>query len=407
MARLANRKKYQKKRETFLQLYNRTCDRVFGYAFELCLNHEDALTVCREAYIDMYFEIGTLRTASSVEHWQRKQVERTMRYLVRKNRLSMLHEKTLQDAADSLSADEREDLWRRINRTVDIDPWRLVPVPGKSSLLSVLADQAVSDLSYMGPGDIAKMVLTALLALAVAGGGLFGAYYFLSRRGAGSVDGMEEIFLDERSYSEYNAKSSVQVTDEEINALIKEAFGGLDDEGGLTVSRQASRSTAKEPVYTGNQEIDDQLQVILREIITDDMGDTERLWAIYYYVGRNTRYDNVKDKSEDSLTLLQYYFAVKSGDSRHYAALFQALCRAAGYECDVVKGRFVLNSDTEFRRDILHYWNRMQLNGMYYYFDCEADSDQFGTQVREYYFMATDGNAKWSIWNRDHDSALG
>ncbi len=403
MARLANRKKYQKKRETFLQLYNRTCDRVFGYAFELCLNHNDALIVSREAYIDMYFEIGTLRTAPSVEHWQRKQVDRTMRYLARKQRISLIHEKTLQDAADVLSPDEKEDLWRRINRTVDIDPWRLVPVPGKSSLLSVLADQAVSDLSYMGAGDIAKMVLTAILVLGVIGGGIFGAYYFVSRGSSGDVDDMEEIFLDERSYSEYNEKSKVQVTDEEISALIKDAFGGLDDEGGLTGSAQISHSTAKEPVYTNSGEINDRLKAIIEEIITDDMSDNERLWAIYYYVGRNMRYDNVRNNSDDSLTLLKYYFDSKSGDSRHYAALFQALCNAAGYDCDMVKGRFVLNSDTEFRRDILHYWNRIKLNGMFYYFDCEADSDQFGTQVREYYFMATDGNSKWSIWNRDHE----
>lgn len=402
MARLANRKKYQKKRETFLQLYNRTCDRVFGYAFELCLNHNDALIVSREAYIDMYFSIGTLRTAPSVEHWQRKQVDRTMRYLARKQRITLIHEKTLQDAADSLTLDEKADLWRRINRTVDIDPWRLVPIPGKSSIFSVLADQAASDLSYMGPGDIAKMVLTVLLAVGVIGGGSFAAYYFLGRGSSGGVEDMEEIFLDERSYSEYNERTKAQVTDEEINALIKEAFGGLDDEGGLTTDYKVARSTAKTPTYTNSAEINEQLKAIIGEIITDDMSDNERLWAIYYYVGKNMRYDNIKDESDDSLTLLKYYFTTQSGDSRHYAALFQALCHAAGYDCEMIKGRFVLNSDTEFRRDIRHYWNRMKLNGMYYYFDCEADSDQFGSQVREYYFMATDGNAKWSIWNRDH-----
>lgn len=403
LARLANRKKYQKKRETFLQLYNRTCDRVFGYAFELCLNHADAITVSREAYIDMYFAIGTLRTAPSVEHWQRKQVERTMRYLVRKNRLSLIHEKSLQDAADSLSLDEKEDLWRRINRTVDIDPWRLVPVPGKSSLFSVLADQAVSDLSYMGPADIARMALTVLLVIGLLGGGAFGAYYLLSHRSGSGVGDMEEIFLDERSYAAYNEKAKVQVTDEEISALIKDAFGGLDDEGGLTATHQTARSTAGTPIYTNSDAVNDKLKVIIEEIITDDMSDSERLWAIYYYVGKNTRYETVRDKKDDSLDLLRHYFIAQSGDSRHYAVFFKALCNAAGYPCDVVKGRFVLNADTEFRRDILHYWNRMQLSDMNYYFDCEADCDEYGTQVRQYYFMATDGNAKWSIWNRDHD----
>ncbi|MBQ9900802.1 MAG: hypothetical protein IJM51_00225 [Clostridia bacterium] len=402
MARLANRKKYQKKRETFMQFYNRTCDRVFGYAFERCLNRADTMIVCREAFIDMYFDISDLRTAPNVDYWQRKQVDKTLRYLVRKNRLSLIHEKTLADIPDSLTADEKEDLWRRINRTIDIDPWRLVPVPGRTSVFTVLADQAASDMSYMSPLDIAKAAGIVLLIFAMIGGAGFGAYCFLFRGSSGGVEAMEEIFLDERSYDAYNEESRVRVTDEDINRLIREAFGGLDDEGGLSSHSAVTRNSSKEPVYTADDAINDRLKVILDEILTDEMSDTERLWAIYYYVGTHIRYETVSDRSEEQLKLLRYYFKHQTGDSRHYAMLFQSLCNAAGYDCEMIKGRFVLNGDTEFRRDILHYWNRMRLNGMYYYYDCEADTDEFGTQVREYYFMATDGNTKWSVWNRDH-----
>ena len=165
-----------------MQFYNRTCDRVFAYIFERCLNHGDSMTVCREAFIDMYFDISDLRKAPSVEYWQRKEVDKTLRYLVRKDRLSMIHEKTLSDIPDSLTADEKEELWRRINRTIDIDPWRLVPVPGKSSVFTVLADQAASDMSYMSLFDIAKAVGIVLLVIALIGGGAFGAYYLLSTR---------------------------------------------------------------------------------------------------------------------------------------------------------------------------------------------------------------------------------
>ena len=403
MARLANRKKYQKKRETFMQFYNKTCDRVFGYAFERCLNHADTMIVCREAFIDMYFDISELRKAPSVEYWQRKQVDKTLRYLVRKDRLSMIHEKTLADIPDSISVDEKEELWRRINRTIDIDPWRLVPIPGKSSIFTVLSDQLASDMSYMSIFDIVKAVGIVLLIIAVIGGAGFGAYYFLFRGSSGGVEAMEEIFLDERSYDIYNEESRVRVTDEEINALIKQAFDGLEDEGGLSGhSTVVSHNSSKDPVYTADDAINDKLKVILDEILKDDMSDNERLWAIYYYIGTHIRYENVSDKSEDQLVLLRYYFKHQTGDSRHYSMLFKSLCNAAGYECEMIKGRFVLNGDTEFRRDILHYWNRMRLNGMYYYYDCEADTDEFGTQVREYYFMATDGNIKWSVWNRDH-----
>ncbi len=401
MARLANRKKYQNKRETFLQLYNRTCERVFRYSFELCLNHEDALIVCREAYIDMYFAISSLRTAPSVEYWQRKQVDKTMRYLARKGRISLLHEKSMNDAPDDITSDEKEDVWRRINRTIDIDPWRLVPIPGKSTIFSVLADRAISDISYMSIADIAKIVVAILLGIGLIFGGSFGAYYYFYRNEDRNVDPMEEIFLDERRYSDYNQKDSIKVTDDEISALIKDAFGGIDDEAGIS-SSGVSHSTAKSPIYTNDSEINDKLKAIIAEIIDENMSDIERLKSIYHYVGKNIRYENVSNRSEDSLVLLKHYFKTQTGDSRHYAALFQALCNAAGYECEVIKGCFVLNYDTEFRRDIRHYWNKMTLNGMYYYFDCEADSDEFGIEVREYYFMATDGNNKWEIWNRDH-----
>ena len=402
MARLADRSKYRKKRETFLQFYNRTCDKVFGYAFEECLNHADALLVCREAFIDMYFDISSLRRAPGVDFWQRKQVNKSIRYLVRRDRLSLLHEKSAADIPDSLTADEKEELWRRINRTIDIDPWRLVPVPGKSSGLTVLLDQIASDFSYMSLFDIARTAGLALLVLALAGGGVFGGYYLISHGGLGGSEAYEEIFLDERSYTQYNEESKVRVSEEEIRALIKDAFGGLEDEGGLSGSVSAARNSAGNPVYTNSDEINRQLRAIVEESVTNEMTDDERLWALYHYVGTHLRYDRVSGRSEDSLALLRHAFKEQTGDSRHYAALTCALFRAAGYECEVIRGRFVLNAETEFSRDVPHDWNRMRLNGMYYYFDCEADSDAFGTQVRQYYFMATDGNARWSVWNRDH-----
>ncbi|MBQ2330663.1 MAG: hypothetical protein II387_07910, partial [Oscillospiraceae bacterium] len=34
--------------------------------FERCLNHADTMIVCREAFIDMYFDISELRKAPSV-----------------------------------------------------------------------------------------------------------------------------------------------------------------------------------------------------------------------------------------------------------------------------------------------------------------------------------------------------
>lgn len=402
MARIADREKYRNKRETFLQLFNRSCERVFGYCFELCLNHNDASLLCREAFINMYYEISTLRSAPNVDYWQRKIVDKTIRHMVRQNKLELIHEKTQLDAPDTINSEEKEDIWRRINRTVDLDPWRLVPEPGKSTIFSVLADQAVSDIRYMEPVDIAKSAGIIFFIIVLFFGSIFGGFYLLSKRGSKNVDPMEQIFLDERRYAEYSESYTQQISQEEINSVIKEAFGGLDDEAGISKGASISNNTAGSPIYTNSPALNTQLKSISDKIITKDMSDTERLWAIYNYVGKNIRYVDVSDKSEEPEVLLDYYFKTQTGDSRHYAALFKALCNISGYSCDMVKGRFILNGDTEFRRDIRHYWNKMTLNGMYYFFDCEADSDELGTEVREYYFMAAEGNNKWSFWNRDH-----
>ena len=166
-----------------MQFYNKTCDRVFGYAFERCLNHDDTMIVCREAFIDMYFDISDLRKAPSVEYWQRKQVDKTLRYLVRKDRLSLIHEKTLADIPDSITVDEKEELWRRINRTIDIDPWRLVPVPGKSSVFTVLADQVGKLLVCQH--DVAKLAFAVPDVLRFFAGGMrdgLPVSLFLSRK---------------------------------------------------------------------------------------------------------------------------------------------------------------------------------------------------------------------------------
>ena len=231
MARLANRKKYKKKRETFMQFYNRTCDRVFGYVFERCLNHADTMIVCREAFIDMYFDISSLRSAPSVDYWQRKQVDKTLRYLVRKDRLSMIHEKTLADVPDSITVDEKEELWRRINRTIDIDPWRLVPVPGKSSIFTVIADQAASDMSYMSMLDIAKAAGVVLLIVALIGGAGFGAGFFLQSgriiwaSGAGT-SALSTAFSAWRSDRKIDVKLAAEIyTRAVIGGTLDLAFG--------------------------------------------------------------------------------------------------------------------------------------------------------------------------------------
>ena len=162
-------------------------------------------------------------------------------------------------------------------------------------------------------------------------------------------------------------------------------------------------NAAGTPVYTEDVDINAKLIEIINSVIKDDMSDFAKLKALYNYVGSHSTYQEYEISGEDQLSLLKDYFDHSGGTSQHYAAVMAALVEAAGYRCDVISGSFVLNRDTEFEREVRHYWNRMSLNGIVYYLDVEADSNADGTEVRDYYFMAADGNSRWDIYMRDHD----
>lgn len=394
------------KRENFLQLYNRTCHTIFFYSFECSRNRKDAELIMRDAYIYMFDHIAELRTAESVDKWQQECVEKAFRALLRSRLLVLLEDGSRYTLSSTISESLKEDIWEKITKTSDIDPWRLIPIPGKSTVFSVLADQTMSDMRYMSPVDILKSaVLILVAAVAVVAVIVFGISYVRDMR-AGMLDPMEEVFMDERRYDEFIITEAESVDYDEVAALFEQASQLDVTEDGEHINYQfpgTIGNTAGSPTYTEDIDINAKLIEIIDSVITDDMSDFAKLKALYYYVGSHSTYQEYEMSGEDTLSLLRDYFDYGGGTSQHYAAVMAALIEAAGYRCDVVSGSFVLNRDTEFERSVRHYWNRMSLNGIVYYLDIEADSNADGTEVRDYYFMAADGNSRWDIYSRDHD----
>lgn len=394
------------KRENFLQLYQRTCSLIYYYSFECSQNRRDAETIMRDSYIYMFEHIAELRTAESVDRWQQDCVQKAFRALLRSRILVLVPDGSSFTESSSISESLKDDIWERITKMSDIDPWRLIPIPGKSTVFSVLADQTMSDMRYMSPIDIIKSAAMILIAVAaVVAVIIFGVGYIRDLR-SGMLDPMEEVFMDERRYDEFTITEAESVDYDEVARLAGEtALLDVNDEGEHISYTFPSTigNTAGSPTYTTDIDINAKLINIIRSVITDDMSDFAKLKALYNYVGSHSTYQEYEMRGEEQLDLLYDYFDYNGGTSQHYAAVLAALIEAAGYRCDVVSGSFVLNRDTEFERTIRHYWNRMSLNGIVYYLDIEADSNADGTEVRDYYFMAADGNSRWDIYMRDHD----
>ncbi|MBQ4313074.1 MAG: sigma-70 family RNA polymerase sigma factor, partial [Clostridia bacterium] len=184
------------RRENFLQLYNRTCHRIYFYSFECCNNRRDAEMIMRDAFIYMFEHIAELRRSSSLDEWQHQCVEKAFRALLRSQLLMLTEDDTTYTPSSQLSESEKEEIWNRIIKMADIDPWRMVPIPGKSTIFSVLADQTISDLRYMTIGDIVKSVLMIIAMLAVAAAAIYFAVDYIKSRQDIAVDETQEIFLD-------------------------------------------------------------------------------------------------------------------------------------------------------------------------------------------------------------------
>ncbi len=394
------------KRENFLQLYNRTCHLIYYFSFECSRNRKDAELIMRDAYIYMFEHIAELRNAESVEKWQEECTQKAFRGLLRSRLLVLVDDGSIYTMSSNISESLKEDIWERITKTADIDPWRLIPIPGKSTIFSVMADQTMSDMRYMTPLDIFKSaVLIMFIVVASLAVIIFGVIYVRDMR-AGMLDPMEEVFMDERVYDQFIITEAESVDYDEVASLFDQASLLDVNEEGVHIEYKFPATignTAGSPTYTEDVEINSKLITIINSVITDDMSNFEKLKALYDYVGSHSTYQEYEMSGEDQLSLLRDYFAYNGGTSQHYSAVLAALIEAAGYRCEVISGSFVINRDTEFERSVRHYWNRMSINGIVYFLDVEADSNADGTEVRDYYFMAADGNSRWDIYSRDHD----
>ena len=144
-----------------------------------------------------------------------------------------------------------------------------------------------------------------------------------------------------------------------------------------------------------------------RECLKKGMTDREKVAAINAYLCRRFTYRNDFDaRRSDEQHGIKY--ALESGyASSEYATFFYAMCGEAGIECERLEGKFNKScidglsstkmQDTSYARNsstLYGAWNRVRLEGKWYYIDCAANDA--GTTSNDRYFLKTklDGHTK-------------
>ena len=126
------------------------------------------------------------------------------------------------------------------------------------------------------------------------------------------------------------------------------------------------------------------------QVVRSGMSDEQKVKAIHDYLVYNANYVNNGDyKSAESWAYSAEGVLVrKEGVCESYAVAFYMLAKIAGLDCHYVVGA-VETSDAD------HAWNRVKVDGVWYYIYCTWDDPVGGGAENYQYFLSK------SIW-KDH-----
>lgn len=141
------------------------------------------------------------------------------------------------------------------------------------------------------------------------------------------------------------------------------------------------------------KQVVDKCAAIYKEIIKDGMSDKEKVTAIHDYLIYHADYTANGDLSQASMWNHSVAGLVLDGSAvcDGYARSFYLFCKAAGLECEYVGGYGLPKTE-----DSSHAWNRVKVDGKWYYVDCTWDDPIGGNRECKKYFMSE------TLWS-DHE----
>lgn len=143
----------------------------------------------------------------------------------------------------------------------------------------------------------------------------------------------------------------------------------------------------------------EQAAAVIKQIVTDDMNDLQKAYAVYYWTKHNIKYSGDSDKSDYRIAARDG-FKTKKGDCFTFFAVSKLLLEKLEIKnYDMKKLR---TNDTQSN----HYWSLVNVGDGWYHFDCtpfKANNDNF--------FMVTDKelsdwDAKYYAGEHNYDHTI-
>lgn len=156
---------------------------------------------------------------------------------------------------------------------------------------------------------------------------------------------------------------------------------------------------------TGVQEIDDYISSVLDEIIKPEMGDSQKIQAVYDYMVYNYRHK----EDEASMPIIHESYVLKanpftndvnfalplykngSGVCDVFANMFRLFAIRLGFECNYVSGQYINRDGSEYG----HGWNQILVFDQWYWVDVDIACTTYHR----------DGNQNIYLWYLYDDSS--
>ncbi|MBQ4630325.1 MAG: hypothetical protein IJB70_05015 [Clostridia bacterium] len=148
----------------------------------------------------------------------------------------------------------------------------------------------------------------------------------------------------------------------------------IDSENRVITVNPTYLEKNKDTIKSTVSEINSATDVIL-SLITDDMGDFEKVMTVHDYMVQNYEYD--ESKENHSITIM----LSKTGVCESYARAFKHLMNTLGVDCKIV------DSD-----DMAHSWNLVSVDGQWYHIDLTMDDpleDKYTQVSHKYALLST------------------
>ena len=169
-------------------------------------------------------------------------------------------------------------------------------------------------------------------------------------------------------------------------------------------------NTSLNPLKTNYQPIDDMIDGIFSEILTDGMSNSEKVQACYDYLAQNCTYgyDGYKAVSIDGYysdedkEIAEFSYCIlkdQLGTCENFSAAFVVMMRRLGYEANQIYGDVAMSAGGYDG----HYWADVEIDGKHYLFDPQVERNCLGEdKAVMHYFFGMDPENNYSMYRYNY-----